>query len=81
MITRFEALGPQATIGDAAELLLATTQHEFPVVDGGGKLRGILTRNAMIQALSKTGPATPVIEAMAADMPTVAGRRRAWRRR
>ena len=36
--------------------LLRTTQHEFPVVDGGGRLRGILTRNAMVQALSKTGP-------------------------
>ncbi len=71
MITRFESLGPQATIGDAAELLLRTTQHEFPIVDGGGKLRGILTRNAMIAALSKTGPGTPVIEAMASDVPTI----------
>ena len=72
MITRFEPLGPQATIGDAAELLLRTTQHEFPVVDGGGKLRGILTRNAMISALSKSGAGTPVIEAMTGDVPTVA---------
>jgi CBS domain-containing protein len=44
MITRFERLGPQATIGEAAELLLRTTQHEFPVIDGGGRLRGMLTR-------------------------------------
>ena len=68
MITRFEALGPQATIADAAELLLRTTQHEFPIVDGGGKLRGFLTRNAMIAALSKSGAATPVIDAMTADI-------------
>ncbi len=72
MITRFEPLGPQATIGDAAELLLRTTQHEFPVVDGGGRLRGILTRNAMIAALSKSGAETPVIEAMTGDVPTIA---------
>jgi Zn-dependent protease/CBS domain-containing protein len=71
MITRFETLGPQATIADAAELLLRTTQHEFPVVDGGGRLRGMLTRNAMVQALSKSGPATPVLEAMTANIPTV----------
>lgn len=71
MITRFETLATQATVGDAAELLLQTTQHEFPVVDGGGRLRGILTRNAMIQALSKTGPDTPVLEVMTADIPTV----------
>ena len=71
MITRFESLGPQATIADAAELLLRTTQHEFPVVDGAGKLRGLLTRNAMVAALSKSGARTPVIEAMASDIPTV----------
>jgi stage IV sporulation protein FB len=71
MITHFETLGPQATIGDAAELLLRTTQHEFPVLDGGGRLRGFLTRNAMVQALSKTGPGTPALDAMARDIPTV----------
>jgi stage IV sporulation protein FB len=71
MITRYEALGPQARISDATELLLRTTQHEFPVVDGGGKLRGFLTRNAMIAALSKSGDGTAVIEAMNADVPTV----------
>jgi CBS domain-containing protein len=73
MITRFETLEPDATIGEATELLLRTTQHEFPVVDGGGRLRGLLTRNAMIRALSKSGPGTPVLEAMAGDIPTVSG--------
>ena len=71
MITRFETLGPQASVGDAAALLLRTTQHEFPIVDGAGKLRGFITRNAMISALSKSGPGTPVIEAMTSDVPTV----------
>jgi Zn-dependent protease/CBS domain-containing protein len=71
MITRFEVLGPQATIGDAAALLLRTTQHEFPVVDGAGKLRGFITRNAMIAALSKSGAGTSVMEAMTGDPPTV----------
>jgi stage IV sporulation protein FB len=73
MITHFETLGPQATIADAAELLLRTTQHEFPVVDGGGRLRGLLTRNAMIKALSKSGPGTPVLDVMTGDIPTVSG--------
>jgi stage IV sporulation protein FB len=71
MITRFESLGPQSTIRDAADLLLKTTQHEFPVVDGAGRLRGMLTRNAMIQALSKSGPETPVLEVMVAEIPHV----------
>ncbi len=71
MITRFEALSPQANVGNAAELLLRTTQHEFPIVDGAGKLRGFLTRNAMVQALSKSGSGTSVVEAMAGDPQTV----------
>ncbi|MDH3194972.1 MAG: site-2 protease family protein [Hyphomicrobiales bacterium] len=71
MITHYEALGPQATIGDAADALLHTTQHEFPVIDGGGHLLGVLTRNAMIEALSKTGPATPVLDAMTVDIPVI----------
>jgi stage IV sporulation protein FB len=71
MITAFETLGPQATIGEAAELLLRTTQHEFPVVDVAGRLRGVLTRNAMIEALSRSGRDSPVLEAMTGDIPTV----------
>jgi len=71
MITHYEALGPQATIGEAADALLHTTQHEFPVIDGGGHLRGVLTRNAMIKALSMTGPATPVLDAMVTNIPVI----------
>ncbi len=56
MVTRFESLSPASTVGDAAECLIRTTQHEFPVVDGGGRLRGVLTRDAMIQALRAHGP-------------------------
>jgi stage IV sporulation protein FB len=71
MITAFESLGPQATIDQAADALIRTTQREFPVVDGGGQLRGFLTRDAMIRALKSTGPETPVINAMVADPVTV----------
>jgi stage IV sporulation protein FB len=71
MITRFETLGPQATVGDAVECLLRTTQHEFPIVDGAGRLRGVLTRDAMVAALSRTGAATPVLDVMQPDVPVV----------
>lgn len=71
MITRFETLGPQATLANAAEALIRTTQHEFPVVDGAGQLRGILTQKALIQALARTGRDTPVVEVMARDVPTI----------
>ncbi|UIJ71975.1 site-2 protease family protein [Aurantimonas sp. HBX-1] len=71
MITRFETLGPQATLANAAEALIRTTQHEFPVVDGAGQLRGILTQKALIQALARTGRDTPVVEVMVRDVPTI----------
>jgi Zn-dependent protease/CBS domain-containing protein len=71
MITKFESLSPQATVDDAAEALIRTTQHEFPVVDGGGKLRGFVTREAMIKGLKSLGPSTSVLEVMTAQAPTV----------
>jgi Zn-dependent protease/CBS domain-containing protein len=74
MITKFESLGLQATVGDAVEALLRTTQRDFPVVDGSGRLHGVLTRDAMIRALKEHGPSAPVLEAMQAEVPTIAAR-------
>ena len=71
MITNFETLSPSSSIDDAAGLLLRTTQQEFPVVDGAGSLRGVLTRQALISTLQSSGGATPVIEAMDREVPTV----------
>jgi CBS domain-containing protein len=70
MITSFEPLSPSATADDAATLLLRTTQQDFPVVDGGQRLRGLVTRKALITALKERGGATPVLEFMSA-VPTV----------
>lgn len=71
MITTFESLGPQSTVDDAANALIRTTQHEFPVVDGAGVLRGFVTREGMIAAMKATGPETPVIDIMITETPTV----------
>jgi len=76
MITHFETLGPAATVDDAAEALIRSTQKEFPIVDGAGHLRGVLTRDAMIRALKDEGPQTPVIHVMQPDVPTVEARAR-----
>ena len=43
IVRKYEGPSPQATIGDAADALLRTTQLEFPVVDGGGRMRGVVT--------------------------------------
>jgi Zn-dependent protease len=71
MITSFQSLGVMATADDAAQLLLQTTQQEFPVLDGASRLRGVVTRKAIIEALKKSGGAIPVLEIMTADVPTV----------
>ncbi len=72
MITTFEHLNPMSTADDAATLLLRTTQQEFPVIDGAQRLRGVLTRQALIEALKDKGGAAPVLDIMSADVPTVA---------
>ena len=75
MVTRFEALTPASRVADAVECLLRTTQHEFPVVDGGGRLLGLLTRDEMIKALRERGPEAPVTEVMRTDIPVIRDRR------
>jgi Zn-dependent protease/CBS domain-containing protein len=74
MITKFQSLPTSATVNDAAEALIRTTQTEFPVIDGSGRLRGVLTRDAMIKALRERGPETPVLDVMQTDVPTVPAR-------
>ena len=64
IVRKYESLSPQATIGDAADALLRTTQLEFPVVDGGGRMRGVVTRAAIVSSLKANGPAAPVLGAM-----------------
>ena len=47
----------QASLADAVEALLDTSQHEFPIVSPDGHLEGVLTRNDMIRALKGGWPA------------------------
>lgn len=74
MVTQFESLSPASRVEDAVQCLIRTTQHEFPVVDGGGRLRGVLTRDGMIRALREHGPDAPVLDVMQAEIPLVRDR-------
>lgn len=73
-ITSFSQLDPHATVGQAVQLLLATSQREFPVIDGAGGLRGVLTREGIIKALAADGPMTPVLDVMERDVPAISAR-------
>ena len=71
MVSPVEVLSTASSLDDAVDLMLRTSQKEFPVVDGSGFPRGLLTRDGLIVALRQGGPATPVLEVMTRDLPTV----------
>jgi Zn-dependent protease/predicted transcriptional regulator len=71
MMTHLVRLPPHATLDDAADALLRTAQHEFPVVDELDHVLGVLTRDDMIAGLKRRGPGAPVVEFMRRDLPVV----------
>jgi Zn-dependent protease len=52
MVREFRILPDTATLQEAVDALLATSQHDFPVVDGSGNVAGILTRHDLIAAFA-----------------------------
>ncbi|MBI5084333.1 MAG: site-2 protease family protein [Acidobacteria bacterium] len=71
MVTDFRTLNHGDTIRDAADLLLATSQQDFPVLSGPG-VAGLLSRTALLRALAADGPSAFVAGAMDRDFPRVA---------
>jgi Zn-dependent protease len=71
MVTDFRTIPVHATLSQAADLLLAGEQREFPVVDNLGRTEGILTRDNLIRGLSRNGPNATVAQAMTPSAPTV----------
>jgi Zn-dependent protease/CBS domain-containing protein len=63
MVTDFRTLQHGDSIRDAGNLLLATSQQDFPVMHGGGVV-GLLTRSALIRAMLSHGPDAYVAGAM-----------------
>jgi len=63
MITDFRTLSHGDSIRDAGNLLLATSQNDFPVVHGDTVL-GLLTRGALMRAMLSEGPDAYVASAM-----------------
>jgi Zn-dependent protease/CBS domain-containing protein len=70
MITEFHTLAPDDTLGRAAELLLAGSQQDFPVVDDG-QVVGILTRTDLFASLPRQGQDTAVTDVMRRDIQIV----------
>jgi len=66
MVTDFRTLLHGDTIRDAGQLLLAASQHDFPVMLGSSVV-GLLTRSALIRATISQGPDAYVAGAMDRD--------------
>jgi len=70
MMTEFHTLPHGSTIRDAANLLLSTSQQDFPVVHGD-QVIGLLGRNALLRGLANDGPASYVAGFMEREFPSV----------
>ncbi|MBV9107048.1 MAG: site-2 protease family protein [Verrucomicrobia bacterium] len=71
MVTRFDTLNYQATLDQAVDALLGSSQHEFPVLDTNGGFAGLLTKHDLLVALRKTGSDAPVSDVMIRGLPTL----------
>jgi len=71
MVTDFRTLPAWATLSDAAELLVASDQREFPIVDNAGEVEGILSRDDLVKGLSQKGADALARSALPAGSPPV----------
>ncbi len=73
MITEFKALSPDDTLATAAQAVIHTTQHEFPVLAEDGSLLGFVTRDRLFAALASDHPRSePAASIMDKKIPQVA---------
>jgi Zn-dependent protease/CBS domain-containing protein len=70
MLTDFESLSPQDTLARVVGLVLAGSQHDFPVVQDGDVV-GILDRDTLISTLSNRGQETLVGASMQPKPPEI----------
>ncbi len=70
MITDYRTLPVGASLGQAAELLLQTSQQDFPIVNGADVI-GVLSRQNLLRGLAAHGPTGYVTEAMTREFRTV----------
>lgn len=67
MESRIAVIDRAATVREAIDILLATSQDEFPVVDHTGVLRGFLARGEIIEALRTSEAGAPIAPFMSRE--------------
>lgn len=71
MLTEYKTLSPADNLSQVVGLILSGSQHDFPVVDAGGRVAGVLERDAFMLALTQRGQSAPVMEFVRRDLPEV----------
>jgi Zn-dependent protease/CBS domain-containing protein len=69
MLTDFKSLSPSDKLAQVVALILAGSQHDFPVVDAAGRVAGILDRDMLMKALTQYGQSAPVMDFARRDLP------------
>ncbi len=73
METRIAAIDRAASIGEAVDTLLATSQDDFPVIDAEGRLQGLLSRAEIVEALRTSEPGAPIAPFARKEVATING--------
>jgi stage IV sporulation protein FB len=71
---RIAVIERSASVREAVDILLATSQDEFPVVDGSRRLSGFLSRTNIIEALRASEPDAPIAPFVRLEPETIDGR-------
>jgi Zn-dependent protease/CBS domain-containing protein len=71
MVTDFQVLPESSTLQDAIDVLIRTSQHDFPVVTETGEVAGVLTRQDLLKSLKQGGTSVPVRDVMRRGIPSV----------
>ncbi|VAX36260.1 hypothetical protein MNBD_PLANCTO03-1690 [hydrothermal vent metagenome] len=71
MQTDIHALPVDAAIGEAAQIMLEGSQHDFPVLDAEGRLVGLLRREAIVEGMRSLGPNAPISARVETDLPVL----------
>ncbi len=74
MLTDYKTIAPTDTLDRAAQLLLAGSQHDFPVIGPNGAVAGVLTRSSLLSGLAAAGPEGRVADYLSAGLGAVDGR-------
>jgi Zn-dependent protease/CBS domain-containing protein len=72
METRIAAISRGATVGEAVDLLLATSQDCFPLLDASGGFAGLLSREDIADAIKTNDSGAPIAPFAHKQVPTIA---------